>query len=157
MPMHSVDALVTYRSGKDLDALERYFAIRSDFAGDIDSFKGTVVVATERPLLKQLLDIHAKDPAASIESVQSRLTFKRVTLDSGSCGALRLQLDKLPKISISIPARDVIPWHPVLHRFVLNFADRIEATLFDERSPLVRWAIQTTDALLACSPPRTSP
>lgn len=151
MPMHLPDGLVTYRSSRDLDVLERYFAIRADFAGDIDSFKATVVLATERPILRQILDIHLKDPGTPMESFQSRLTFKRLTLASGSCPALRLQMDKLPKISISIPARDMISLHPVVHRFVLDFADRIEAKVTDEKSPLVNWATQTMDALLPCS------
>jgi len=149
MPMHLSDGRVTYRSSRDLDVLERYFAIRSDFAGAPDSFKATVVIATGRPILKQLLDLHMKDRFAPVASMQSQLTFQRMTLESGTCRALRVQLDKLFKIRIAI-ASDVITLDGVLHRFVLRISDTIEATLSDERSPLVRWAVQTTDALLAC-------
>lgn len=151
MPMASSDVLVGYRSSRGLDVLERYFAVSSGPGGiDKNNLSATVAIATGRPISQQLLDIHMKDRAAPIESVQSQLSFRRRTLDARTCGSLRVQMDKLSKISIAIPEWDLIPWHPVLHRFVINLADHIEATLIDVRSPLVRWAVQTTDALLAC-------
>jgi hypothetical protein len=53
---------------------------------------------------------------------------------------------------ISLPDRDALSLHPLLHRITINFGvTRLDVLIEDEENPVVRWATETTDALLACA------
>ena len=113
MPMASSDVLVGYRSSRGPDVLEQYFAVRFNPVGDFNKNKLDEPLRSDRaPDLAATARRSYERSRRSDQSVQSQLSFRRLTLDSGTCGPLRVQMDKLSTISIAIPERDLIPWHP---------------------------------------------
>ena len=145
--------LVAYRSYRDLYQTieERHFRIAGGYLSS-DSLTATVVVPVGRSIQQQLLGLHMRDPKAPFESLVSQVTVRWLVLTENKCAAIRTRLDALSKVSISLPERDVIFLHPFVHRIVLDLPGaQIDARTFDEDNPLVRWAVETTDALLACA------
>ena len=148
--------LVTYRSFRDLyqDVQEGYFTIGyGEGTGfDKDRLVATVVVPTGESIQQQLLQLHMKNRAASFDSLIGLVSVRRYTLNAQKCSAVRIRLDALSKVTISLPARDTFSLHPVLHRVVIDFGGtRVDATIEKDDNPLVRWATETASALLACA------
>ena len=147
--------LIAYRSFRDLyqDVQERYFTIDygEGLGFDKDRLVATVVVPTGQSIQQQLLNLHMKDRQASFDSLIGLVAVRRYALNVQKCPAVRIRLDALSKVAISLPERDTFSLHPVLHRVVIDFGvTRVDATIENDDNPLVRWATETTDALLAC-------
>lgn len=81
----------------------------------------------------------------------ARVAVRRQPLSSTTCAALRPRVDALSAVAVSIPRRDTIFLHPFVHRIVVSLGgERIDATLYDDAHPLVRWADVTFTALSRC-------
>lgn len=153
------ESLVSYRSHRDLtiDTVERFFSIRfgpiTGAGFNRDNLQATLVVPIGRSIQRQLLDLHMKDRRASFESVLSRVSVRRISIQAQTCPAIVDRMDALSKVRIQVPERDASQLHPFSHRIVIGMVGaRIDATLYDETDSLVRWSIETRDALLACAP-----
>jgi hypothetical protein len=157
MPVTSTPKpLVAYRSHRDLydEVQERYFSVSfaDGLTFDRNRLMATVVVPTGRSIQQQLLDGHMRDRQASFQSLVPQIVVRRVTFSAERCPAIRTRLDMLSKVALSLPERDVFVLHPFLHRIMIDMGGtHIDATISDEDNPLVRWASETTDAILACS------
>jgi hypothetical protein len=157
MPMKDARTLVAYRSHHDLlyGVEERYFSIRFDHGGAFDPNKlaATVVVPTGSSIQKQLLALHMADRSASFEAVLPKITVRRVTVQTSTCGALPTRMDSLANVRIGLQRRDRIylPMHRVWHHVVVDFSDRIDVMLGDPESALARWATSTMDMLFKCA------
>jgi hypothetical protein len=152
-------ALVSYRShGYQPETVERYFSIGygPGTGYDRNDLQATVVLPVDRSIQRQLLDLHMQDGAAAFESVLSRVSVRRVLIRAPACRAVIERIDSLPTVLIKLEERDVVYIHAPVHRIVIAVAGgTIEATLEDEAHALVRWAVQTHDALLACTRTRS--
>ncbi len=151
--------LVSYRSYESLpETVERYFSIGfgPGTGYDRDDLQATVVLPIDGSIQRQLLELHMKDRAAAFESVLSRVSLRRVAIRAPACRAVIERIDSLPTVRMQVEEQDVVYIHPFVHRIVIGVAGgTIEATLRDEAHPLVRWAIQTFDLLLACTRTRS--
>lgn len=142
---------VAYRQYRDLyrDVPERYFAIR--LGRPEDPIEATVITPEGASIRRQLLDLRAADRGASIEALVARVAVRRLPLSSTTCAALRTRFDALATVAVSIPRQDVIVLHPFVHRIVVSVTmGQIDATLYDDAHPLVRWADATFTALSRC-------
>ena len=148
-------ALVSYRSyGSVPQTVERYFSISygPGTGYDRNDLQATVVLPIDGSIQEQLLKLHMKDRAAAFESVLSRVSVRRVLIRAPACRAIIERIDSLPPVHIQVEERDVGYVHPSVHRIMIGVAGgTMEATLKDDAHPLVRWGIQTFDALLACA------
>ena len=158
MPLDDPVAQVSYRSYRDLyhEVPERYFSIRFDPASageaDRDNLQATVVAPIGRSIQAQLLDLHMKGRGASFKSVLARVSISRATLSAKKCQVVRDRMDALSRVRLQAPEWNVIHLHPFLHRIVINgSAGRIDATLEDDKDPLVVWGTETHEALMACA------
>jgi hypothetical protein len=155
LPVEHDGAYVAYRQYRDLyqDVPEQYFMIRvTDSTGALEA---TVAKPVGASIQQQLLDMHMADRLASFNSLVSRIKLQRHQLTSTTCGALQPRLEALSKVAISIPARDTIVLHPLVHRIVLDLlGGRIDASLYEDEQPLVQWARTTFDALSRCATDR---
>jgi hypothetical protein len=157
MPITSAASLLAaYRTHRDLyhDVHERHFRIGvadgQSVAGD--RLTAVVVVPANQSIQQQLLVLHAADPKASLKLLLSKVVVRQVELTVERCPAIRTRMDALSKLPITLPARTMLYLHPFVHRIVIDLPSaRIDATISDEQNALVRWASETTDALLACS------
>jgi hypothetical protein len=88
---------------------------------------------------------------ASLELLLPRVAIRRVTLAPSQCPVIKGRVNALRKISITIPRRDIIRIHGVQHRILVDLPGaRIDATLDDPESPLVKWAMTTSNVLRGC-------
>ena len=153
MPMDSPAGIIFYRSYRDLyhEVPERYFMIRTDYG---ELLTATVVRPVGSSIQQQLIDLHMADRNAPFESVLEQIAVSRVDVAwAEGCEAVRTSRDRLDKINVSLGGRrDIIRLHPVVHRFVVHSPDgQFDVRLTEPDVPLVRWAAQTIDALLACA------
>jgi hypothetical protein len=137
--------LVAYRSYRDLypDVLEHYLRIEREpkSGGTPEAFVATVVVPVDRSVQQQLLDLHRARPGVTLDAVVSGIAVRRVVIASARCPSLVTSIDALSGLNITIPPRDVIVLHPVVHHFVVDLGTlHMDGTLFDDEAPLVRWA-----------------
>jgi len=152
----SANGLVAYRSYRDLyqEVQERYFRIEwADGPGfDKDRLPATVVVPMGRSIQQQLLDAHMRDRRASFKSVLATVGVRRLTFSADKCAAVRTRADALSATAMSLPARDDLAIHPMVHRIVIEMMTaHIDATVYDPHNPIVLWATETADAILACA------
>ncbi len=155
MPVKAPRLLAAYRSHRDLyqRVPERHFRVGlADSPNSArDTLVATVVTPAGRSIQEQLLDLHTRSPQASFESLISQLAVRRVVLSEEKCPAIRTRMDALPRVSVPSPLRDLLFLHPVEHRIVIRQPGAmIDATVLEQDNPLVRWAIETLDALVAC-------
>ena len=93
-----------------------------------------------------------KDRQASFDSLISQVVVCRYVFHTEKCPAIRARLDALSKVAISLPERDVIVLHAILHRVVIDLGVALmDATIADQDNSLVRWATETTEALMVCT------
>ena len=147
-----VGTAATFRSYRDLyyDVKEQYFQISVTPRGR--ALTADVVIPLEKSIQEQLLELHMADPGATPEELSGRLRVKRAELTESECPAVRRQLDQLSEIRFAPPTRDVIVLHPMVYRVVIRFGDGdLDVTLFDGNHPLVRWAVSTYEAFVACA------
>jgi hypothetical protein len=157
MPMKlPVAGLLAYRSHDNLNVGgEAYFVVgyAASSGFDSDRLSATVHVPSGRTIRQQLLDVRMKDRAASFDTALSQVVVRRVTLDVATCPSLLSRMNALKNVVIRVPERGLMSrGHPPVHRVVLReIPFRMDVTLTDPSSPLVRWAIQTHEALLVCA------
>jgi hypothetical protein len=154
MPMRpDLSTLVTYRcfgtsTKKRKNATSLYGTLP---ATDPNRLEATVVIPTGVSIQQQILDLHMHNRKATLETVLSQVKVRRIQVDAASCPAVRLRIDALSKTAIALPDRGVLYLHPFLYHLFINLdAGEIDVTVHDEDNPVVRWANETLDALLAC-------
>jgi hypothetical protein len=99
-----------------------------------------------------MLDLHMADRAAPFDALLPRVAVRRSATTLAHCPALNGRVAALLKTSIAIPRQDVVMLHPTLHRLIIQLqSTTIDATLVDDDSAMVRWAVETFDALQACT------
>ena len=143
---------VAYRSYRDLyvDEPELHFSLR--FVGGPPLRLRTVVATTALPIgrsvQQQLLELHMREREASLDTLLPRISIRRETLTESQCPVLKSRVVALTRTSIAIPKQIVIRLHPFQHRLVIDLQGvRIDATLDDPESAIVRWAVATSNAL----------
>ena len=158
MPVGAPEAIVSYRSYRDthFHVVERYFSIRFGemTARGFDRYnvQASLVSPIGRSIQAQLLDLHMKEPTAPLTALLSQVAIARVSLSTAACPAIRARMVALSRVRVQAPEWKEINLHPVLHRIVMNgSAGRVDATLENNGGPLANWAIQTSEALLACA------
>ncbi len=142
---------VAYRRYRDLyhDAPEAYFAIVVQLSPD--SFAAEVVVPDGNSIQEQLLQLHASNRKASLDSLIKLVRVKRSSFQGGECPAAEKRIRLLQAASLHVPSLDTITIHPVLHRVVVNFAGgELDANLSDDEHELVRWSDETLSELRRC-------
>jgi hypothetical protein len=156
MPIRSIPRhIVTYRSYRDLyqDEYERYFTIGESEGGAArpERLIATIVVPVTKSIQQQLLELHMSDRRATLESLLPRVTVARKKVSQDGCPVLAARTEALRRLGISLWTRDVIILHPTVHRIVAdNGGESIDATLWDDESAAVRWAVETLNALQRC-------
>jgi hypothetical protein len=118
-----------------------------------ENFEGTVTTLVGGSVRSQLLQLHLADRDASLDALLLRVGIRRTRLTLDRCSALKTRTDELSKVSINVPsARGAIPLHPVGHQIVTSLNGAyINATFQDPEIGLVRWALETLDALNKCT------
>jgi hypothetical protein len=151
MPMQDSDfALVTYRSYRDLyhEIEEHYFRIR--YASP-DRLEATVVTPIGASIQEQILDLHMSNRQASLEALLPQVSLQRRMLDAEHCPAIRSRMDALSKTALSLPDMNPFTLHPFVHHISIRSGlAEIDAKLYDDDNPLVKWAKDTVTALMAC-------
>jgi hypothetical protein len=157
MPTEAGDqTLVTYRSYRDLyhDVEERYFSIRlaPEPSSNAKRFEATVVIPTGKSIQQQILDLRMRDRSKPLDVLLPQVAVRRIAVNSEQCPALRSRVDALSKTKISLAKQDVLYLHPLIHNVSIGiYGSEVKATLYDRDNPIVRWAMDTLDAILACS------
>jgi hypothetical protein len=154
MPNSTKAQVVTYRSYRDLyvDVPERYFSIQIPQG---QALEAVVVAPQGLSLQRQLLDLHMAEPAASFESLVTRVQVTRVALKASTCPAIQEQLDRLGRLRFTVPDMDIIILHPDLHHVVVDAGGgTVDAVLQQDEHPLVKWCLETLAAIQRCPPVR---
>src|SRR5687767_68562 len=103
MPIGRTDT-VAYRRYRDLyhDESERYFSISLKDVSDFgrDPVEATVVLPLGPSIQQQMLQLHMKDPSATLQSVLSRVNVRRLVTTSSRCRAIGDQFRSLPAAGI---------------------------------------------------------
>lgn len=151
---------VAYRSHQDLDTdSEFYFRILresspsgSGSTGSNDFLSAHLLEPDGISLYQQMLALHQQNPQADVETIESKIRLRKIDLTEGSCPAIPAQIKKLQKVRFNSPSLDMLVLHPLVHQFRMQTpAGNMDVSLIDEKSDLVRWALETKHALEACS------
>jgi len=146
---------VVFRSYQDLNyqTPERFFRIEFSYDSRPRALRAVFVAPLNGSIQQQLLDLHVANRTASIEDIRSRIKLSRVELREDRCPALERSIESLRRLRLSLPTNpDVIMIHPEIFRVVASFGDgQVDATLFDARHPLARWAVGAYDDLQECA------
>jgi hypothetical protein len=100
------------------------------------------------------MDLRKQDYHASLQSILVRVSVRRFSTDSNVCPAIRTQMSALSKLNVSLQdaSASTIILDATTHQISISISlGRVDATIYDDNHPLVRWANATYDALLACS------
>ena len=80
-----------------------------------------------------------------------RVVVRRVMVDSAACPAIRTRMDALSALNLSVRDDKMLRLDHTVHEIAVWFSrGGIDARMYDESYPLVRWAIDTHEALMAC-------
>jgi hypothetical protein len=157
LPMRlPIGGIVAYGSYHELGIgyEEAHFVVRYSVHGfEPDRLSATVRVPTGRSLQLQLIDLHRTDLNASVERLIDRLAVRRATVDTSSCPALVQRMNALTDIAVTVPDRRLFTvGHSFTHQFTLAIDQfTMQVTVRDQESPLVRWAGETNEVLVACA------
>jgi hypothetical protein len=86
--------------------------------------------------------------------MQKSISLKSVELTEKTCPAIKRQVDKFDELQAKLPKirSDAIILHPMNHEFHIQGAEGdVSAVLTDDDNPLVKWALDTRQALDLCS------
>jgi hypothetical protein len=161
MPLHPPSRpMIAYRSYRDLyqDALERYFTI--DLVGGSkpgqQAVTATIVVPVGKSIQQQILEAHMRDRRQPPSSVIAGIRVRQVTVSEAECSAMKGRLSGIPALRLVPELMDRIFLHPVVHRIVTDqYGVAVDVRVIDPDHPLVRWVLETHEALLACLPANT--
>ncbi|MCI0490052.1 MAG: hypothetical protein L0229_25955 [Blastocatellia bacterium] len=150
--------VVSFRMHREVhtDAPEYSFSFIKDYQGN--PIEVIVRAADTASLYDQLMALHRKDPAESIERIKKRLKFKEWRLTERNCPAVAGMFERYKKLSFSVPpSGSVVILHPVIHSFWINGdTARMRLEIYDEEHPLIVWAKEARRLLEACAPNKNS-
>jgi hypothetical protein len=154
---------LSYRSYKDLhtDQLEYSFAFRKSFQEP----KLTIIyrIADQKSLYDQIMVLHRKKPAESIENIKKLLRVKERQYIDKDCPAIKKQYDEFYKLNLLMLSDtdranqakgiETIIIHPRVHIFKAEISGgSLEMVFVDSDHPFVKWAEQTMYDLEKCVP-----
>ena len=142
---------VAYRSYQDLytDVLEYSFVIGQDRSSGLFA---DIRVADKLSIFDQIMEMHRRTPGESAQSIEARLKVKTIRVNERNCPAIGVQFGKLKKLQLTMPEFDLIVLHPLMHEFQISAgAGDLKLSLVDGSQPLVKWALETRQALELCS------
>ena len=148
---------VGYRSAESLrrSVLEYSFIIGFDpkeSGGLFASLSAHVKMPDTISIYDQIAAMHSRNPQEDISSIQSKVKFKKWDLTEKNCPAIRTQFNRFKKLSIKPPEFDLIFVDPLVHEFyVATGRGSLNIEVYDSKSSLVRWALQTRMALEICT------
>jgi hypothetical protein len=155
IPLHGLQyrEFVAYRVSPDFDGPESHFAISfpqtSPSVKDVEASVSTLVGGSVR---SQLLKLHLADREASLSELMLRVGIRRTTLLADGCPALKAQTDAFAKLLIAIPTRTYLAPHAPVHQIVFSrHGTYINAVFQDPGTALVRWSLETLNALNKCA------
>ena len=144
---------VAYRTSRDqfMATAESHFAIT--FPQGSESLEAVVTTLVGGSIRNQLLKLHVADRDASLDTLLFQVNAPRAKFDAG-CPTLKIQADALLIVPIDLlpVKRNFIPMHPTVHRIVLDLnGTHLDAGFDGPEKPLVRWALDTLEALNKCT------
>lgn len=143
---------VAFRSHRDLhtEEPEYSFIISGPYAWSA-KLEAKVRMADGISLYDQIMVLHRKNPAASMENIKPKLKVKKWTLEESACPAIRSSAEKFQSLSFGPPKVDEITLHPLICEFKSDSASgRMNMVLADYSHPLVHWAAETRAEFEAC-------
>jgi hypothetical protein len=100
---------------------------------------------------EQLLELHAREPEATLQTLLPRITLRRLRTSDRPCGALDAQLRALPRVTPVTLRTNVIVLHPLVQRLVISTtAIHADVTVFETTVPIAKWADRTIAAIRTC-------
>ncbi|HEX4001724.1 MAG TPA: hypothetical protein VHX36_03695 [Candidatus Acidoferrales bacterium] len=119
---------------------------------DAHALHATVREAQGASLFDQLLALHAKDPAKSLDALKPEIKVQVSNLSSAQCPALATQLAAYQNIQFVRPRDDdAVAEHPILYEFHESVGGSdSEAVEYIESRAFPKWANATRAALNAC-------
>jgi hypothetical protein len=152
MPLDVPGLRAAYRTdpGMHWDEVEQYFAISLASASS-ERLEATVVAPIGGTITRQLLSQFHRDVKASFESILVQVSVRRFTVDSVACPAIDSRMSTLSKLNVSLQDDGLLRVDHTKHRIAVWWsAGEIDARMDDAGHPLVRWAAETHNALMAC-------
>ena len=162
MPLQTSGGLyVSYRANRDYvtSVPEYWFRIGYEFNekqgyGLQNFFSAHVRIANPDSIYDQLMALHRSNPATQEPvNFKSRIKLRSYNFTEWNCPAIKAQMDKLKKLQMKLPALNgnVITIHPMNHVFYAVGAEGdMTLVLTDDENPLVKWALETRQALEGC-------
>ncbi len=162
MPLQAKGGLyVTYRANRDFvtSIPEYWFRIGYEFNekqgyGLQTFFSAHVRIASPNSLYEQLMALHRSNPSTQeATGFIPRIKLRSYDLTEMNCPAIKTQMDKFQKLQTKLPDLNgnVITIHPMNHVFYAQGAEGdMTIVLTDDELPLVKWALETRQALEQC-------
>jgi hypothetical protein len=144
---------VAYRMSPDFDGPESHFAISfPQTTPTVENLEATVSGLVGGAVRSQLLKLHLADSDASLAETMLRVGIRRTRLTPDRCPALIAQTDAFARVLIAIPTRGYLSAHAPVHEIVFSrYGTHIRASSQDPGTALVRWALDTLNALNKCA------
>ena len=144
--------LASYRSYESLQVgdPEYSFSISERPGKYLANLAAHVRVSEGRPIGGQLLAFHKEFPTKPIDEAEKKLKFKDWEFTEPQCPAIRIAIQKLAQARLGWEF-DKIIMDPTVHEFyVHSYTGNLDAAIYDDGNPLVRWALDTRNSLQAC-------
>jgi len=166
MPLQTTAGLyVTYRANRDYVTRvpEYWFRIGYEFNekqgyGSNNFLSAHERIASPNSIYDQLMALHRSDPAAQeAANFKARIKLRSYDFTETNCPAIKSQMEKFKRLQTKMPDLNgnVITIHPMNHVFYAVGAEGdMNIVLSDEENPLVKWALETRQALEGCEPAR---
>jgi len=138
----------------DFDGPESHFAISfAQKSPTIEEVEATVSALVGASVRSQLLKLHIADRDASLDQLMLRTGIRRTRLTGDRCPALKARVDALDRVVIDTHRPNILAlMHAPVHQIVISrIGASISAVLQDPGTPLVRWSVDTFDALKKCA------
>lgn len=162
MPLQSSGGLyVTYRANRDYvtSIPEYWFRIGYEFDrrqgyGLQKFFSAHVRIASPNSIYDQLMTLHRSDTSAQeAVALKARIKLRSYDYTEMNCPAIKSQMEKFQKLQTKMPDLNgnAITIHPMNHDFyAVGTEGDMTLALTDDEHPLVKWALETREALEGC-------
>jgi len=98
-----------------------------------------------------MMKMHRQNPDEDAAPIEAKVKIRKLDLTEKTCPAIQIQFKKFQQIRFGVPSFDVIVLHPLVHEFrIQSGAGDMDLALYDDDSPLVRWALETRKSLETC-------
>jgi len=162
MPLQTDGGLyVSYRANRDYVTSIPEYWFRIGYEGNEKQgyglqsfFSAHVRIASPKSIYDQLMAHHRSNSATQEPAnLKSRIKFKNYDFTEMSCPAIKTQMGKFETLQMTLPHLNgnVVTIHPMGHAFYAQGAEGdMSIVLTDEEHPLVKWALETRQALERC-------